>query len=175
MAPIWGISSGSVARVTVFLALVATSHTATAATPVVSVVSSSASSLGQMRAVSSATRALSLQSFGDSAAGTTFGVTNAAAATLTTGTTGSFYPSNLLIGTLGSAAPIVFGVNDTEVGRFSSSAMTLAVNLVHAVPASAPSLTVNRTLTWELTSNTSLKVFVRGADGTTRSATLARA
>ena len=102
-------------------------YTATTTTPVVSVVSTGASSLAQIRAVNATTRALSLQSFGDSAAGTTFGVSNAAAATLTTGTTGSFYPASLLIGTLGSTAPVVFGVNNTEVGRFSSSAFTTSV------------------------------------------------
>jgi hypothetical protein len=102
-------------------------YTATASTPIVAAVSSSASSLAQMRVVNATTRALSLQSFGDSASGTTFGVSNAAAATLTTGTTGSFYPAAMLIGTLGSTAPVVFGVNNTEVGRFSSSAFTTSV------------------------------------------------
>jgi hypothetical protein len=102
-------------------------YTATASTPIIAAVSSSASSLAQMRVVNATTRALSIQSFGDSASGTTFGVSNAAAATLTTGTTGSFYPAALLIGTLGSTAPVVFGVNNTEVGRFSSTAFTTAV------------------------------------------------
>lgn len=40
------------------------------------------------------------------------------------------------------------------------------------LPATASALATNSTMTFELTSNTSLKVVVRGTDGTTRSATL---
>lgn len=38
--------------------------------------------------------------------------------------------------------------------------------------ASSPSLTVNSTLSFELTSNTNLRVYARGTDGVTRSADL---
>jgi hypothetical protein len=62
----------------------------------------------------------------------------------------------------------------------TSNAGTLAVaatydengNLIQKVNGTAPSLAVNSTMTFELTSNTSLKIFVRGSDGTTRSTTL---
>jgi len=45
-------------------------------------------------------------------------------------------------------------------------------SLIASTPGTAPSLTVNSTMTFELTSNTTLKVFVRGTDGTTRSVSL---
>jgi hypothetical protein len=62
----------------------------------------------------------------------------------------------------------------------TSNAGTLAIaatydengNLIQKVNGTAPSLAVNSTMTFELTSNTSLKIFVRGSDGTTRSTTL---
>jgi hypothetical protein len=62
----------------------------------------------------------------------------------------------------------------------TSNAGTLAIaatydengNLIQKVNGTAPSLVVNSTMTFELTSNTSLKIFVRGSDGTTRSTTL---
>jgi hypothetical protein len=45
-------------------------------------------------------------------------------------------------------------------------------NLIQKLNGTAPSLSTNSTMTFELTSNTSLKVFVRGSDGVTRSVTL---
>jgi hypothetical protein len=62
----------------------------------------------------------------------------------------------------------------------TSNAGTLAIaatydengNLIQKVNGTAPSLAVNSTMSFELTSNTSLKIFVRGSDGTTRSTTL---
>jgi hypothetical protein len=45
-------------------------------------------------------------------------------------------------------------------------------NFIQQVNTSAPSLSTNGTLTFELTSNTSLKFSVRGSDGVTRSASL---
>jgi hypothetical protein len=45
-------------------------------------------------------------------------------------------------------------------------------SLIASTPGTAPSLTVNSTMTFELTSNTTLKVFVRGTDGTNRSVSL---
>jgi hypothetical protein len=47
-----------------------------------------------------------------------------------------------------------------------------STGLIAAIPATAPSLTVNGTMTFERTSNTSLKISVRGTDGTTRSVSL---
>lgn len=43
---------------------------------------------------------------------------------------------------------------------------------IMSTPATAPSLTTNSTMTWELTTNTSLTFKVRGTDGTTRSGTV---
>lgn len=48
-------------------------------------------------------------------------------------------------------------------------------NFVTKLSGTAPTLPVNGTMTFELTNDTSLKVFVRGSDGVTRSATLALA
>jgi len=45
-------------------------------------------------------------------------------------------------------------------------------NLVAQLNASAPSLSTNSTMSFQLVNNTTLKVLVRGTDGTTRSATL---
>ena len=45
-------------------------------------------------------------------------------------------------------------------------------NLIYQVNGAAPSLSTNSTMSFELTSNTSLKVVVRGTDGTTRSVSL---
>ncbi len=45
-------------------------------------------------------------------------------------------------------------------------------NFVTKLSGTAPTLPVNGAMTFELTSDTSLKVFVRGSDGVTRSATL---
>jgi hypothetical protein len=45
-------------------------------------------------------------------------------------------------------------------------------NVIAKVNGTAPTLTVNSTMSFELTSNTNLKIFVRGTDGTTRSVSL---
>ncbi len=45
-------------------------------------------------------------------------------------------------------------------------------NLIQSVNSTAPTLTVNKTLAFELTSDTQLKIKVRGSDGVTRSTTL---
>ena len=63
--------------------------------------------------------------------------------------------------------PLAVYVNNAEVARWDTSA-----NFQTRVTGTAPSLTTNSTMTFELTSNTSLKIFVRGSDGTTRSTTL---
>lgn len=45
-------------------------------------------------------------------------------------------------------------------------------NLIYQVNGTAPTLSTNSTMSFELTSNTSLKIVVRGTDGTTRSVSL---
>lgn len=67
----------------------------------------------------------------------------------------------------GLAAPLVFATNGAEAGRFTATR-----DFVTNINASAPALTTNSTLSFELTSNTSLKIVVRGSDGTTRSVSL---
>ena len=58
-------------------------------------------------------------------------------------------------------------------GDGSSTYLSIAsTGLIAAIPAAAPSLTVNGTMTFERTSNTSLKISLRGTDGTTRSVSL---
>ena len=63
--------------------------------------------------------------------------------------------------------PLVFGTNNIERARFDASG-----NFITNVNAAAPALGTNSTMSFELTSNTSLKIVVRGTDGTTRSASL---
>jgi len=55
-----------------------------------------------------------------------------------------------------------------------TQAMTLDAsgNLIHQVNGTAPTLSTNSTMSFELTSNTSLKIVVRGTDGVTRSVSL---
>ena len=55
----------------------------------------------------------------------------------------------------------------TERMRLDSSG-----NLIYRVNGTAPTLSTNSTMSFELTSNTSLKIVVRGTDGTTRSVSL---
>ena len=60
-----------------------------------------------------------------------------------------------------------FITNNIERVRF-----TKAGDFITNVNAAAPTLGTNSTMSFELTSNTSLKIVVRGTDGVTRSATL---
>ena len=57
--------------------------------------------------------------------------------------------------------------NNTERMRLDSSG-----NLITTVNSTAPTLSANSTMSFELTSNTSLKIVVRGTDGVTRSVSL---
>lgn len=77
------------------------------------------------------------------------------------GDTGLFSP------TTGGAASgvLLFIANGTEVARFDSGFIT-------SVTSTAPTLSTNSTMSFELTSNTSLKIVVRGTDGVTRSVSL---
>ena len=104
--------------------------------------------------------------------------------------------SNTLIG-YGSGSSITTGSSNTIIGRFSgndggnfnittSSYYTVMSdgfgtwkaywdpndNFVTKITSTAPTLNTNKTMTFELTSNTSLKISVRGSDGVTRSASL---
>jgi hypothetical protein len=62
---------------------------------------------------------------------------------------------------------ILLGVNGTERARITS-----AGDFITNVNAAAPTLGTNSTMSFELTSNTSLKIVVRGTDGVTRSVSL---
>lgn len=104
--------------------------------------------------------------------------------------------SNTLIG-YGAGSSITTGSSNTIIGRFSgndggnfnittSSYYTVLSdgfgtwkaywdpndNFVTKLTSTAPTLNTNKTMTFELTSNTSLKISVRGTDGTTRSVSL---
>ena len=59
------------------------------------------------------------------------------------------------------------GAGSSEFMRLDSSG-----NIIHRVNGAAPTLSANSTMSFELTSNTSLKIVVRGTDGTTRSVSL---
>jgi len=67
----------------------------------------------------------------------------------------------------GLAAPLVFGTSNTERMRIDSSG-----NVIQSAPTTAPSLATNGTMVFNLTSNTNLRVSVRGSDGVTRTANL---
>ena len=65
------------------------------------------------------------------------------------------------------AYPIIFTTNDLERARFDP-----AGNFISRPTAAGPTLANNGEMSFQLVSNTSLKILVRGSDGTTRSATL---
>jgi hypothetical protein len=71
-----------------------------------------------------------------------------------------------IVGTY-SNHPVVVFVNSAERARFDTNG-----NFIASVNTSAPSLGTNSTMSFELTSNTSLKIVVRGSDGVTRSVSL---
>jgi hypothetical protein len=60
----------------------------------------------------------------------------------------------------------IVAVSDT------AAQVNITGNLVTTVNSVAPTLSTNKTLSFQLVSDTSLKILVRGSDGTTRSATL---
>lgn len=86
----------------------------------------------------------------------------------------------------GREIPMVYASDGTNMGLISSLSGNMAFftqgteraridsagNFIHQVNSTAPTLSTNGTMSFELTSNTSLKVVVRGSDGVTRSATL---
>jgi hypothetical protein len=59
------------------------------------------------------------------------------------------------------------GTSTVNVGRFDSNG-----NMINLIQASAPTLVSNSTFVWNLTSNTNLRVSVRGTDGVTRTANI---
>jgi hypothetical protein len=66
-----------------------------------------------------------------------------------------------------SAGVLAFATGNTERARF-----TAVGDFIHQVNGTAPTLSTNSTMSFELTSNTSLKIVVRGTDGVTRSVSL---
>ena len=65
------------------------------------------------------------------------------------------------------ANTVLVFTNAAEAARFDASG-----NFIHQVNGTAPTLATNSTMSFELTSNTSLKIVVRGTDGVTRSVSL---
>jgi len=62
---------------------------------------------------------------------------------------------------------LTFGTNNAERARIDSSG-----NLIQSAPTTPPSLATNGTMVFNLTSNTNLRVSVRGTDGVTRTANI---
>lgn len=81
------------------------------------------------------------------------------------GDTGMFSP---VVGGGTSNGVLAFYCNDTERLRITAT----NASLISTIDGTAPSLSTNSTMSFELTSNTSLKVVVRGTDGVTRSVSL---
>jgi hypothetical protein len=63
---------------------------------------------------------------------------------------------------------LAFTTNNTERARIDSSG-----NLIQTVNTTAATLTTNQTLTFSIVDNSTLRISVRGSDGTTRTATVA--
>lgn len=75
-----------------------------------------------------------------------------------------------------SAGAFVFEVNGTNVANLSrTGSFTVSGNLTARPPAAAAALTVNGEMTFEFTTNTTLKIKARGTDGVVREASLALA
>lgn len=75
------------------------------------------------------------------------------------------------IGSANNSASLNISVTD---GTHATPAMTFTTSgdIITKITGTAPALSNNSTMSFELTSNTSLKIVVRGTDGVTRSATL---
>jgi hypothetical protein len=71
--------------------------------------------------------------------------------------------------TIGTTGPrdLIFRTNDTERARIDSSG-----SLIQSAPATPPTLATNGQMVFNLTSNTNLRVSVRGSDGVTRTANI---
>jgi hypothetical protein len=68
----------------------------------------------------------------------------------------------------GGATPMSFWTNDAERARITSGG-----DLIQTVNTTAATLTTNQTLTFSIVDNSTLRISVRGSDGTTRTATVA--
>lgn len=66
-----------------------------------------------------------------------------------------------------TSGTLIFQTDSVERMRLDASG-----NLIYQVNGTAPTLSTNSTMSFELTSNTSLRIVVRGTDGTTRSVSL---
>jgi hypothetical protein len=64
-------------------------------------------------------------------------------------------------------APLVFGTNNTERAR-----ITAAGDVLTTLQTTAPTLATNNQMVFTLTSNTNLRISVRGSDGVTRTTNL---
>ena len=112
--------------------------------------------------------ARNMSGFSFGAAGATRGVRVEHDSTLTSingvdnSLTGSYQP--LLIG----GSELQFGIAGSAVGKIDASG-----NLIQTVNTTAATLSTNGTLTFSIVNNSTLRVSVRGSDGTTRTATLA--
>jgi hypothetical protein len=89
---------------------------------------------------------------------------------------GAGVTSDLLLGSLNGDAPfvasqgaypLIFYTNAVERARIDSSG-----NLIQSAPTTPPSLATNGQMVFNLTSNTNLRVSVRGSDGVTRTANI---
>lgn len=85
-------------------------------------------------------------------------------------------------GAVGSESYTTAAVIDTNgnlliarAAQSSGGKLEVGGNIVANLPAGAPTLGTNGDMSFQLVSNTSLKILVRGSDGVTRSATLALA
>jgi hypothetical protein len=67
-----------------------------------------------------------------------------------------------------SSTPMLFATGNTERARIDSSG-----NLIQTVNTTAATLATNGTLTFSIVDNSTLRISVRGSDGTTRTATVA--
>lgn len=105
---------------------------------------------------------------------TGYGNTGVGASSGSSITTGN---NNVILGSYtGSAAPISATRSNYIVLSDGAGNVRQYIdnngNFVQKVTGTAPTLATNSTMTFELTSNTSLKISVRGTDGTTRSVSL---
>lgn len=95
----------------------------------------------------------------------------------TAGTMGFGTTSNhrLTLGTNAIARMAISGSGTVSIGRLepaSGGTLEVSGNIVCQPTAAAPTLGANGDMSFQLVSNTQLKVLVRGSDGTTRSVTL---
>lgn len=123
------------------------------------------------------TQAMTLDASGNLGIGTTSPSARLAVAgstgTIATFTNGATADFSIICGSsitnlnAGGANIMAFQTGGTERARIDSSG-----NLIQSAPSTAPTLSTNGTMVFNLTSNTNLRVSVRGSDGVTRTANL---